>query len=141
MRDERDAGRLTPAQAAAEAKALSARMAELTAPPRLNADNERFAKHLWNQQNSLFTFLEFEGVDATNHKAEQAIRPAVVNRKVWGGNRTDAGARAQSVLMSVLRTTAQRGIDSLHFLSSTIKACLGQQPQLPPPLPPVPDTG
>ncbi len=27
-------------------------------------------------------------IAATNHWAEQAIRPAVVNRKVWGGNRT-----------------------------------------------------
>ena len=139
VRDGRDAGGVTPQQAAAAAKALSGRMAELTASPRLNPDNERFAEHLSNQHNSLFTFLEFQGVDATNHKAEQAIRPAVVNRKVWGGNRTDPGARAQSVLMSVLRTAAQRGVDSLHFLSSTIKSRLGQQPQLLAPT--APDTG
>jgi hypothetical protein len=31
--------------------------------------------------------------DGTNYHAEQAIRPAVVNRKVWGGNRTLAGSR------------------------------------------------
>jgi transposase len=29
-------------------------------------------------------------IDATNLRAEHAIRPAVVARKVWGGIRTDA---------------------------------------------------
>ena len=133
VRDERDAGELTPGQAAEKAKVLSARLVELTTPPRHNADNERFADHLFGQQHSLFTFLEFQGVDATNYRAEQAIRPAVVNRKVWGGNRTDPGARAQSVLMSVLRTATQRGIDALGFLSATLKARLGQGPRSSPP--------
>jgi hypothetical protein len=35
------------------------------------------------------------------HRAKQTLRPAVVNRKVWGGNRTWLGAWAQSVLTSV----------------------------------------
>ena len=135
VRDRRDAGELTPQQALEQAKIFSRRMSELTCRPRDNADNERFANHLWNLQESLFTFLEFEGVDATNYKAEQAIRPATANRKVWGGNRTDPGAQAQSILMSVIRTTAQRGIEAVNFISSTLKACLGSRPQL------FPDTG
>jgi transposase len=134
-RDQRDAGELTAQAAAGQAKILSRQMEELTSRPRTNADNERFAKHLWNQSECLFTFLQFEGVDATNYQAEQAIRPATVNRKVWGGNRTDAGAKAQSILMSVLRTTTQRGIDTLNFISATLKACLGKLPEL------IPDTG
>lgn len=36
--------------------------------------------------------------------AEQAIRAAVVNRKICGGSRTQRGAQAQGILMSVLRT-------------------------------------
>ncbi len=135
VRDQRDAGELTARQAAGQAKLLSSQMSELVSRPRANADNERFAKHLWNQQESLFTFLEFEGVDATNYKAEQAIRPAVANRKVWGGNRTQSGAKAQSILLSVMRTATQRGIEALQFISSSLKAGLGKQPQI------VPDTG
>jgi len=34
-------------------------------------------------------------LDATNHRAEEAIRPAVVARKVWGGNRTVNGAHSR----------------------------------------------
>ena len=41
-----------------------------------------------------------------------------VVRKVWGGNRTWAGARAQAVLMSVWRTCWQQGRSALDFLSS-----------------------
>lgn len=130
LRDQRDAGALTLRQTADQAKILSRQIESLTSRPRANAEHERFAKHLWKQQTCLFTFLEFAGVDATNYKAEQALRPAVVNRKVWGGNRTDAGAKAQSILMSVLRTATQRGVDAVAFLSDTLKATMGHQPQL-----------
>jgi hypothetical protein len=36
----------------------------------------------------IVTFLYCPGLEATNWRAEQAIRPMVVERKVWGGNRT-----------------------------------------------------
>lgn len=134
IRDRREAGKITVAQAAAQGTIITRRMVELTSPPQDDPDNERFAKHLWNLQESLFTFLRFQGVDATNHKAEQAIRPAVPNRKVWGGNRTEVGAKAQSVLMSVLRTTTQRGMQAVDFISSTLKACFGRRPKI------IPDT-
>ena len=58
----------------------------------------------------------------TNWPAEQAIRPAVVNRKVWGGNRTMAGGKAQSVLMSVIET-ARRGVRSVvDHIAGTLRA-------------------
>lgn len=94
---------------------------------RPNPANERLAAHLTNHQNDWFTFLRRSGIDATNWRAEQAIRPAVVNRKVWGVNQTESGAKAQSVLMSVLRTNQQRGRDGLAFISGIL--CV-RQPQL-----------
>jgi transposase len=54
-------------------------MRRLVAPVKSNAANERLAKHLENHLSDLFTFLREPGVDATNWRAEQAIRPAVVN--------------------------------------------------------------
>jgi transposase len=130
VRDRRDAGELTAQEAIEEAIGFASRLGELTARPRTHAENERFAKHLWNRRESLFTFLQFPGVDPTNYRAEQAIRPATVNRKVWGGNRTEIGATAQSVLMSVLRTARQRGIAALNFISATLKSPFAEQPQL-----------
>jgi transposase len=55
-------------------------------------------------------------------RAEQAIRPAVVNRKVWGGNRTWRGAATQSRIMSVLRTATQRGVDEIDYLAGLARA-------------------
>jgi len=49
--------------------------------------------------------------------AEQAIRPAVVNRKVFGGNRTEAGAGGREILGSLFATCAQRGYDAMNYLS------------------------
>lgn len=44
-------------------------------------DNARLAKRLRKQREHLFTFLEVEGVEATNNRAERALRPAVVVRE------------------------------------------------------------
>ena len=84
--------------------------------------NRRSVKHLMNEREAMFTFLTHDGVDATNWRAEQAIRPAVVNRKVWGGNRTWRGAATQGRIMSVLRTATQRGIDPIEFLVQFARA-------------------
>jgi len=58
---------------------------------------------------------------ATNWLAEHAIRFGVILRKVWGGNRTWAGAKAQSVLMSFWRTSWQQGRFALDSLSRLLR--------------------
>jgi transposase len=69
---------------------------------------EAIANHLRREQDALFAFLYCPGLEATNYRAEQAIRPMVVTRKVWGGNRTPRGAHTQSVLVSILHTCRQQ---------------------------------
>ena len=84
--------------------------------------NRKLVKHLTNQADALFTFLADPAIDATNWRGEQAIRPAVVNRKVWGGNRTWRGAATQGRIMSALRTAVQQGIDPIEFLVRLARA-------------------
>jgi transposase len=112
------------------------RLIDLAWPPRVVDEYETFSEHLWQHRGEWFTFLSRPEVEATNWQAEQAIRPAVVNRKVWGGNRTWAGAAAQGVLLSVLRTCWQTECAPLDFISQTL--CAFGNPHLPPPalLPP-----
>ena len=69
----------------------------------------------------LFTYPRPPGLDATNWRAELAIRFGVILRKVWGGSRTWVGARAQSVLLSVWRTCWQHGRSALEFLSQLLR--------------------
>jgi transposase len=66
----------------------------------------RLLTHLDREREHLFTFLRVPGVQATNWRAEHAIRPAVISRKNWGGNRTRTGADTWQTLTSVLRTAA-----------------------------------
>jgi transposase len=84
--------------------------------------NRRLVKHLTNEADALFTFLADPAIDATNWRGEQAIRPAVVNRKVWGGNRTWRGAATQGRVMSALRTAVQQGLDPIEFLVRLARA-------------------
>ncbi len=96
---------------------LETRLAKLLAGHPTHAPNRRLLAHLTNEQDHLFTFLDTPGVQATNWRAEQAIRPAVVNRKNWGGNRTRHGADTQQILMSVIRTARQQHTDPVTLLA------------------------
>jgi len=84
--------------------------------------NRRLIKHLAHERGALFTFLTTDGVDATNWRGEQGVRPAVVNRKVWGGNRSDPGAETQGRVMTFLRTAHQQGVDAIELLVNLARA-------------------
>jgi transposase len=84
--------------------------------------NRRLLAHLQTEREHMFTFLTEPGVQATNWRAEQALRPAIVNRKSWGGNRTEQGARTQQVTMSVIRTARQQDIDPVELMAAAQRA-------------------
>ena len=121
LRDRHAAGEISRHGLAVARGRLENQLSDLIFPPKTNAANERLAQHLWNHRDDLFTFLRQPGLDATNWRAELAIRFGVILRKVWGGSRTWAGARAQSVLMSVWRTCWQQGRWALDFLSQLLR--------------------
>lgn len=83
-----------------------------------HAPNRRLVDHTAREADHLLTFLTFEGVEATNWRAEQGLRPMVVNRKHWGGNKTRAGADSQAVIASVLRTAIQHDLDPIETLAT-----------------------
>jgi transposase len=127
VRDQFAAGKRSQRAVGQAHLELTERLERLVQPIKVHAGNERFAKHLSNQINDWLTFLLFPEarLDATNYRAEQALRPAVVNRKVWGGNRTPAGSRAQSVLSSVIVTCKQQARSALDFLAATLRGLSG----------------
>jgi len=132
LRDRHAAGQVSDhGRAVARGRLLRA-LEDAVFPTKTDPDNERLARHVWKHIDKIFTFLDIPGLDASNWRAEQAIRFGVILRKVWGGNRTPAGARAQAVLMSVWRTCWQQSRSALDFLSALLR---GHPPQLLP-LPP-----
>jgi transposase len=109
-----------PATLTAGRAALQARLDKLLEGNPTHDPNRKLLKHLQNERENLFTFLDTPGVQATNWRAEQAIRPAVVNRKQWGGNRTWHGADTAQVLMSVIRTARQQNTDPVALLADLL---------------------
>ena len=122
LRDRRDAGGLSDHGLATARGRLLARLARLIAKPSPLEAAERFAAHLAIEFPAVLAFLWDPSVDATNWRAEQAIRPAVVIRKVCGGNRTRHGADTQQVLASVVRTAHQRHLDLTPLIVTMLRS-------------------
>jgi len=115
LRNEYWAGRVAPAVWECARDTFDERLLALVNVVRVVPAYETLSAHLGNHFESWFSFLSNEELPATNWAAEQAIRPAVVNRKVWGGNRTPAGASAQGIVTSVLETCKKQALSLIHI--------------------------
>lgn len=71
------------------------------------------AKRLLRHQDELFQFVGHEFVPADNNLAERALRPLVVQRKVSGGSRSQAGSETRMKLASLFETWQARGLNPL----------------------------
>ena len=127
LRDRRDVFSISPHGLAVAQGRLESRPKGLLGWRLSHEGSRKFRDHLARHAEEILPFLDLWGLEATSWPAEQAIRPMVANRKVFGGNRTWAGAHAQDVLGSLFATCAQRARDSLTFLSSLIRATRRQQ--------------
>ncbi len=127
VRDRRDGGELSPHGLACCVGRLKTRLDRLLCWHRANDENERLADHLNRNRDHLFTFLTQSGIDATNHRAERAIRPAVLARKISGGSRTERGALAHACLTSVNQSARQQGRNFCRMLADLL---CGRRPRL-----------
>ncbi|MGH9003333.1 MAG: IS66 family transposase [Acidimicrobiia bacterium] len=121
-RDLRAAGQMSDEELAAVVAELGRSVDKLVGLPVAHDDNRRLLGHLRTERHALFRFLTTPGVDATNWRAEHGVRGPVVNRKTWGGNRTDAGAATLEVVASVLRTANQQGLDLMAVLGDLLRS-------------------
>ena len=112
---------------------LDERLDELIETPWEDGQARRLIKRLRRHRDDLFTFLDRPGVPFDNNLGERAIRPAVIIRKNSYSNRSQRGADAQAVFMSIYRTLKQRGHDPLTTITEAIETYLstGQLPELP----------
>jgi transposase len=130
LRDRRDAGTVSRHGLAVAIGRLQARLKGVLNWKLSNKINVRFAKHLANHEDELFLFLKHPGIEATSWPADQAIRPAVSNRKIFGGNRNPDGARAQEVLSSIAATCDQREVHVFEYLSRVVRATASRRDTL-----------
>ena len=81
--------------------------------PMTDADNYRLQNELgWhNDRGNLLRFLDDPSIEPTNNRAERALRPAVIARKVSHCSKSVEGADAFSAFTSVIRSLARNGGD------------------------------
>ena len=97
---------------AAEAERLKREVAHhLRDRPLKDPVNWRLQNELgWhNDRGNLLRFLDDPSVEPTNNRAERALRPAVIARKVSHCSKNDKGAEAFESFTSTLRTLARQG--------------------------------
>ena len=122
VRDRVQAGAISAHGAAVARGHLTSRLLALLAAPGTLPDCHRLAAHLTTELPAVFGFLFDLTLDATNWRAEQALRPAVVNRKVSGGNRSTRGAQTQEILSSVVQTARLRDLDPRDVLVDLLRS-------------------
>ncbi len=67
-----------------------------------------------------FTYIINPGVEPANNRAERALRPQVVLRKIVGTLRNDKGTVIHERIMTTLATWEQKGLDSLKMLTTVL---------------------
>jgi hypothetical protein len=83
--------------------------------PLPDPDNWRLQNELgWhNDRGNLLRFLDEPSIEPTNNRAERALRPAVIARKVSHCSRNASGAHAFAAFTSVIRTPGRHGPQSM----------------------------
>ena len=111
----------------AHAASLKARWSyALRERPLSDSANQRLLYGLGTQddQGHLLRFLEDPQIEPSNNRAERALRPAVIARKVSQCSKNEAGAEAHAGFMSVLQTLKRRGGDAIEGLSAIMRGQL-----------------
>ncbi|AQV02591.1 IS66 family transposase [Desulfococcus multivorans] len=104
---------------------LYLRLDQLIASSREDKDVNRLIKRLIRHRNEFFTFLEYNGVSPYNNHAEQQIRKPVLTRKISQQNRSNQGAEAHAIFMTLFRSAELQGLNPFDTVLHDAKKMLG----------------
>jgi hypothetical protein len=82
----------------------------------------RTCQQLLKWESALWTFVEHPGIEPTNNAAEQALRPAVIWRRLSFGSQSEAGSQFVARMLTVMTTLKAQGRDVIEFLTQACKA-------------------
>ena len=85
-------------------------------PPPKDLEKKLY-KGLLGREYQLLHFLDRKEVPPTNNDSERGLRNCVIHRKVIGGFRSHAGARAYDIIASVIETSKKQNQNILQALS------------------------
>jgi hypothetical protein len=108
---------------------LDQRLDTLLAEPSPHREVRRLHKRLRRHRNELFTFLDYAPlVSPYNNHAEQQMRGPVISRRISQGNRSQGGAQAQAVLMSLFRSMELQGRNPIDEVLRLAQAAIARKP-------------
>jgi transposase len=93
-----------------------------------NAHTCGFCKELVEHGEHLWTFVDIEGIQPTNNAAEQALRHAVIWRKLSFGTQSASGSRFVERLLTVIETCRRQSRNVFSWLVESVQAHIQQQP-------------
>jgi transposase len=79
-------------------------------------------QRLLRHEGELFEFVRQAEVEATNNRAERAIRPLAVARKISGGTRSGGGSTTRMRLQTLFTSWAAKGWDPLQACLEMLRA-------------------
>lgn len=107
-------------------KRFQRRLEKLIEGPYTDPDCIRLAKRLKQHRDSMLTFLEVKSVDSDNNKVERIIRAFVIIRKISAGNKSEEGAKAHEIMMTVIVTHNLKGESFLEEGAKFIREQFGR---------------
>jgi transposase len=88
--------------------------------PRTQPGDVAIQKRIGKRRDDILGCLDEPAAEPTNNRAERALRPAVIARKLSCGNKTVAGKTCFEILISLATTCAQRGHDFVTWLADSL---------------------
>ena len=85
-------------------------------------------KELLEHIENLWTFVDVQGVEPTNNAAEQALRHAVIWRKLSFGTQSVSGSRFVERLLTVIETCRRQKRNAFAWLTETVRKALHSEP-------------
>jgi len=79
-------------------------------------------RELSNHREWLWTFVDVQGIEPTNNRAERALRPAVIYRKLSFGTQSAAGSRFIERMLTVSETCRLQGRSIFAYLTTAVEA-------------------
>jgi transposase len=87
-----------------------------------------FCKELWEHRERLWVFVDVEGIEPTNNAAEQALRHAVIWRKLSFGTQSASGSRFVERMLTVIETCRRQKRNVYAWLTDAVEAHIAGQP-------------
>ena len=86
------------------------------------------ARHVFDMLENLWVFLDLEGIEPTNNRAERALRMGVLWRKRSLGTQSKKGNRWVESILSLVETCRIKGLRTFEVLNDAIKSHFEDSP-------------